>query len=203
MKKILLVLSVLGMGIAQTSSAAETTFQPNNTLSHTITNIAASANHGSSRNIYSINGGANISDHDEINKAIANLSVHAKQKEYQLAALTKRLEYKNKGSAHKDSLADMKKWAEQGNVEYQLKVGSIYYEGEGVRQDLVLSRKMFQKAAIKGNARGQSALGFFYEDGLGGLKRNRTTAKEWYGKACDKGYQYGCDQYRRLNERGY
>jgi len=203
MKKILLVLSVLGMGIAQTSSAAETTFQSNNTLTHAITNIAASSNYGSNRNIYTTNSGAYKSSNDEINKAIDNLNAHAKQKEYQLAALTKRLEYENKGAIHKDSLADMKKWAEQGNVEYQLKVGSIYYEGEGVRQDLVLSRKMFQKAAIKGNVKGQSALGFFYEDGLGGLKRNRTTAKEWYGKACDKGYQYGCDQYRRLNERGY
>ena len=203
MRKVILVLSVLGMGIAQSSGAAETTFQSNNTLSHTITNIATSANHGSSRNIYSINGSANMSGNDEINKAIDNLSAHAKQKEYQLAALTSRIKYENKGSAHKDSLADMKKWAEQGSVEYQLKVGSIYYEGEGVRQDLVLARKMFQKAAIKGDARGQGALGFFYEDGLGGLKRNRATAKEWYGKACDKGYQHGCDQYRRLNERGY
>lgn len=35
MKQALLILSVLGMGIAQTSGAAETTFQPNNTLSHT------------------------------------------------------------------------------------------------------------------------------------------------------------------------
>lgn len=192
MKKILLVLSVLGMGVAQTSGAAETTFQSNNTLSHTITNIAASANHGSSRNIYSINGGANISDHDEINKAIANLSVHAKQKEYQQAI-----------PAKPDSLSDMKKWAEQGNIEYQIKVGRIYYEGEGVRQDLVLARRMFQKAADKGDIRGQGMLGGFYEEGLGGLKRNRATAKEWYGKTCDKGSQIGCDQYRRLNERGY
>ncbi|WP_296240577.1 MULTISPECIES: tetratricopeptide repeat protein [unclassified Psychrobacter] len=203
MKKILLVLSMLGIGIAQTSGAAETTFQSNNTLTHTIANISAVSNYGSSRNIYSTNDGAYKSSNDEINKAIDNLSAHAKQKEYQLASLTSRLKYENKGSAHKDSLADMKKWAEQGNVEYQLKVGLIYYQGKGVRQDLVLARKMFQKAANKGNARGQGALGFFYEDGLGGLKRNRATAKEWYGKACDKGLQDGCDEYRRLNERGY
>ena len=203
MKKILLVLSMLGIGIAQTSGAAETTFQSNNTLTHTIANISAASNHGSSSNIYSTTDGAYKSSNDEISKAIDNLSAHAKQKEYQLASLNSRLKYENKGSAHKDSLADMKKWAEQGNVEYQLKVGSIYYEGKGVRQDLVLARRMFQKAANKGDARGQGALGFFYEDGLGGLKRNRATAKEWYGKACDKGYQYGCDEYRRLNERGY
>ena len=203
MKKILLVLSVLGVGIAQTSGAAETTFQANSTLSHTIANISAVSYYGSSRNIYSTNDGVYKSGNDEISKAIDNLSAHTKQKEYQLASLNSRLKYENKDSAHKDSLADMKKWAEQGNVEYQLKVGLIYYQGKGVRQDLVLARKMFQKAANKGNARGQGALGFFYEDGLGGLKRNRATAKEWYGKACDKGLQDGCDEYRRLNERGY
>lgn len=203
MKKILLVLSVLGISIAQTSGATETTFQSNSTLTHTIANISAVSNYGSSSNIYSTTDGAYKSSNDEISKAIDNLSAHAKQKEYQLASLNSRLKYENKGSAHKDSLADMKKWAEQGNVEYQLKVGLIYYQGKGVRQDLVLARRMFQKAANKGNARGQGALGFFYEDGLGGLKRNKSTAKEWYGKACDKGLQDGCDEYRRLNERGY
>ena len=233
MKKILLVLSLLGMGIAQTSSAAETTFKSDNSLTHTIVNISASSNYGSSPDeinqakpkentkknsskdtyikldtsqkgsVYSTNSGAYISTNDEISKAIDNLSAHAPQKEYQLAALTSRIKYENKGSAHKDSLADMKKWAEQGNVEYQLKVGWIYYEGKSVRQDLVLARRMFQKASNKGDVRGQVMLAWFYEEGLGGLKRNRATAKELYGKVCDKGNEGGCAQYRRLNERGY
>ncbi len=96
MKQALLILSVLGMGIAQTSGAAETTFQPNNTLSHTITNISTSANYGSSRNIYSTNSGAHVSSNDEISQAIDNLSAHAKQKEYQLASLTSRLSYEQR-----------------------------------------------------------------------------------------------------------
>ena len=224
MKKVL-ILSVLGMGIAQTSGAAEISFKSNDTLvaispskanqssvsfveetkpkKNSSKDTYIQVNNSQKSNIYSTNSGDYISSNDEISKAIDNLSAHAKQKEYQLASLNSRLKYENKGSAHEDSLADMKKWAEQGNVEYQLKVGLIYYQGKGVRQDLVLARKMFQKAANKGNARGQGALGFFYEDGLGGLKRNRATAKELYGKTCDKGYQYGCDEYRRLNERGY
>lgn len=153
--------------------------------------------------VYSNNSGAYMSSNEEIAQAIDSLSAIAKKKEYQLASLTNRLEYENKGSAHKDSLADMRKWAEQGNVEYQIKVGAIYYDGQGVRQNLVLSRKMFQKAASQGDARGQAALALFYEGGLGGLKRNRSTAKEWYGKTCDQGFQAGCDEYRRLNEQGY
>ena len=96
MKQALLILSVLGMGIAQTSGAAETTLQPNNTLSHTITNISTSANYGSSRNIYSTNSGAHVYSNDEISQAIDNLSAHAKQKEYQLASLTSRLSYEQR-----------------------------------------------------------------------------------------------------------
>lgn len=201
MKRLLLIL--LEVGIAQASGAAEVFFQPNNTLSQTIANISTSTNYGSGDDIYSANSGVYKSSNDEISKAIDNLSAHAKQKEYQLASLNSRLKYENKVPPHKDSLTDMKKWAEQGNVEYQLKVGLIYYEGKGVRQDLVSARRMFQKAASQGDIRGQGMLGFFYEEGLGGLKRNRATAKELYGKTCDKGHQYGCDQYRRLNERGY
>ena len=224
MKKVL-ILSVLGMGIAQTSGAAEISFKSNDTLvaispskanqssvsfveetkpkKNSSKDTYIQVNNSQKSNIYSTNSGDYISSNDEISKAIDNLSAHAKQKEYQLASLNSRLKYENKGSAHKDSLADMKKWAEQGNVEYQIKVGLIYYEGKGVRQDLVLARRMFQKAASQGDIRGQGMLGFFYEEGLGGLKRNRATAKELYGKTCDKGHQYGCDQYRRLNERGY
>ncbi len=99
MKKALLVLSVLGMGVAQTSGAVETTFQPNNTSSHTITNSSISKNYGSSHNIYSTASGAYVSSNDEISQAIDNLSAHAKQKEYQLASLTSRLSYERQQQA--------------------------------------------------------------------------------------------------------
>ena len=192
MRKLILMLSIFGIGAVQMSGAAETTFQPNNTLTHTTSNDSTSPKYSSSRNIYSNSSGAHVYSKDDISKAIDNLSAHAKQKEYRRAS-----------QAASDSLEDMKKWANQGNAEYQVRVGWIYYEGKGVRQDLVLARKMFHKAANQKNIKGQGMLGFFYEEGLGGLKRNRSTAKEWYGKTCDQGFQAGCDEYRRLNERGY
>ena len=92
MKRALLILSVLGMGIAQANAAVETTFQPNNN-SRTITNTSISQNYGSVKNIYSTNSGAYVSSNEEISQAIDNLSAHAKQKEYQLASLTSRLSY--------------------------------------------------------------------------------------------------------------
>ena len=87
MKQALLILSVLGMGIAQTSGAAITISQTNNT----ITNTSVASNYGSSKNIYSTKSGAYVSNNDEISQAISNLSAQAKQKENQLSSLNSRL----------------------------------------------------------------------------------------------------------------
>ena len=112
MKRALLILSVLGMGIAQTSGAVEITFQPNNTLTH-ITNSTISKNYGSVnsknygsvKNIYSTRNGAYVSNNNEISQVIDNLSAHAQQKEGQLASLTSRLSYERK-QQFKSSLPD-------------------------------------------------------------------------------------------------
>ncbi|WP_258403856.1 hypothetical protein [Moraxella ovis] len=36
-----------------------------------------------------------------------------------------------------------------------------------------------------------------------GVRQNKSTAKEWFGKACELGNQDGCDAYRKLNQQGY
>ena len=87
MKQALLILSVLGMGIAQTSTAAVTTFQTSNN----ITNISAASNYSSSKNIYSTKSGTYVSSNDEISQAISNLSAQAQQKEKQLSLSSSRL----------------------------------------------------------------------------------------------------------------
>lgn len=58
------------------------------------------------------------------------------------------------------------------------------------------------KLAEQGNAEAQFNLGVMYANGEG-VRQNKTTAKEWFGKACDNGTQQGCDEYRKLNETGY
>ena len=45
-------------------------------------------------------------------------------------------------------------------------------------------------------------LAVLYENGKG-IWQNFSTAKEYYGKACYLGFQLGCDDYRKLNEKGY
>ena len=85
MKKALLILSVLGMGVAQTSGAAVNTIS-NSTLTYSRANIANS--YGSSQNIYSTNnGGVHVSNNTEITRAINVL----KQKGTELNSLSRRL----------------------------------------------------------------------------------------------------------------
>ena len=56
--------------------------------------------------------------------------------------------------------------------------------------------------AESGNIDAFFLLGLMHEFGRG-VRPNNIAAKQYYGKACDKGFQPGCDQYRRLNEAGY
>ena len=41
-----------------------------------------------------------------------------------------------------------------------------------------------------------------YKNGYG-VKQDKKIAKEWFGKACDGGFQVGCDNYKILNQQGY
>lgn len=52
------------------------------------------------------------------------------------------------------------------------------------------------------NGLAQVFVGLLYEKGEG-VSQSLVKAKEWFGKACDNGYQKGCDSYRKLNETGY
>ncbi len=71
-----------------------------------------------------------------------------------------------------------------------------------MRQDYSKAFKWLKKSASQNHPIAQNYIGFMYEYG-DGVRQNKTTAKEWYGKGCDYGYQRGCDDYKRLNEQGY
>ncbi len=90
MKHALLILTVLGMGVAQTSGAAVV-----QSGSNYITN--ASLNYGSSKNIYSTRTGAHVSvsNNDEISRTIYQLNNQAQQKQQELATLTSKIYLEN------------------------------------------------------------------------------------------------------------
>jgi len=70
-------------------------------------------------------------------------------------------------------------------------LGSMYYGGQGVRQDLPYSAKLFEKSCAVGFTRACGQLGESYLFGEG-VPKDLSKAKEILEKACDAGYGPGC-----------
>ena len=49
----------------------------------------------------------------------------------------------------------------------------------------------YRKAAEQGEVLAQTNLGVMYRDGRG-VKKNKTTAKEWFKKSCNGGFEAAC-----------
>ena len=76
--------------------------------------------------------------------------------------------------------------AEQGNVEAQYTVATMYYEGLGVdRIDYEQARVWYEAAAKNNHAAAQCALGIIYQEGKG-IPSDIRIAREYYVKASEK-----------------
>ena len=69
-------------------------------------------------------------------------------------------------------------------------------------KNYVKAAKLWQKEADKGNVAAQYNLGIMYASGRG-VKQNKSKAKEFFGKACDKKYVDGCMYYGTLKQEGF
>lgn len=95
----------------------------------------------------------------------------------------------------------LRSYADVGNAIAQYNLGVRYAFGKGIRQDHKKAFEWYQKSANQQNSKAQYNLGVAYSMGEG-VRQNKATAKEWFGKSCDNGLQLGCDEYRKLNEKG-
>jgi FOG: TPR repeat, SEL1 subfamily len=77
--------------------------------------------------------------------------------------------------------------AEQGDVDAQMKLGSLYFEGEGVAKDQSEAVKWFRKAAEQGLAAAQYNLGVCYYNGFG-VTKDQSEAVKWVRKAAEQGH---------------
>lgn len=84
------------------------------------------------------------------------------------------------------SMQELKKDADSGNAEAQNNLGTMYFNGEGVKQDYAEALKWFQKAAGQGIPNAQFNVGVMYYKGLG-VKQDTQKALEWLQKAADQG----------------
>ena len=69
--------------------------------------------------------------------------------------------------AQPQSLADLRKLADQGDPEAQYQMGVRFHNGEDVRQDDAQAMQWFLRAAEQGHVTAQSALGAYYWAGRG------------------------------------
>ena len=93
---------------------------------------------------------------------------------------------KYKLKEYEAALSYFKKAAEQGDVEGQALLGSMYYNGEGVLKDLTQAVFWFKKSAEQGNAKAQYLLGLMYYYGEGVIE-DLTQTVFWYTKAAEQG----------------
>ena len=105
-------------------------------------------------------------------------------KQYQMASF-----YFEKGSKSKYIIHPSKFYCD-------VMLGVMYLEGTGVRQDCLKAVQHLKEASRN---RGDACmfLGDIYTRGVPGVKKDLKVAKEYFGKACDKGKEDGCKRYAR------
>ncbi len=77
--------------------------------------------------------------------------------------------------------------AEQGDAFAQLKLGLMYYAGEGVPKNYAEAVRWHRKAAEQGNADAQTSLGLMYRGGKG-VPKSYVEAAKWFRKAAEQGH---------------
>ncbi len=92
-----------------------------------------------------------------------------------------------RGAQAQESLEVLQKRAEKGSPEAQTVLGTMYRNGQGVRQDLGEAVRWFRQAAAQGYAEAENSLGFLYDYG-GGVPIDHQEAARWYCKAAEQGY---------------
>jgi TPR repeat protein len=91
--------------------------------------------------------------------------------------------------------------AESGDASALMRLGLLYYNGQGVSRDCSEAARLFLLAAEKGDAYAQSNLGYLYEMGEGVPQDYREAAK-WYLKAAEQGNTQAQFFVGRLYEKG-
>jgi TPR repeat protein len=91
--------------------------------------------------------------------------------------------------------------AESGDAAAQMKLGTLYYNGQGVNQDYAEAARLFRLAAEKGDPYAQSNLAYMCEVGEG-VPQDYQEAAKWYLKAAEQGNVQAQFYAGRLYEKG-
>jgi TPR repeat protein len=125
--------------------------------------------------------------HNEI-RAIYWLNLAAEQESHEAYSMLSHLYDGNSigDSASALNLKWVMKAAEIGDSEAQLKLGSIYFQGNGLPVDKSQAINLFNQSANQGNADAQYILGLLFESG-NGVSHDDYLATKWFVRAADQG----------------
>jgi hypothetical protein len=113
-------------------------------------------------------------------------------------AFSSKKEYKKAKPLYKKAWSLIKKAAEQGHAEAQFLMGDKDKYSFSDREKAV---EWFRKSAKQGFGKAYDALGYFYNNGYGGLPKDDKQAFECYKKAVELGCEYAQKDYDRLKEQ--
>ena len=99
------------------------------------------------------------------------------------------------------SAAGLERLSKKNDADAQSKLGILYAQGIGVKNDQKEAVKLFEKAAKAGVLKAQCDLGDAYLFGRG-VERNPTIGGEWYEKAAGAGYGKAQIQFGLINIQG-
>lgn len=97
---------------------------------------------------------------------------------------------------YKAAIGYWKPLATKGDIDAQVQLGNMYFNGEGVPQDGAKAAAWFRMAALQGDVEAQIFLGDMYRDG-DGVTQDKAEAAIWYDKAAklgNAGAQYQLNQ---------
>ena len=88
--------------------------------------------------------------------------------------------------------------ADPKNGDAALGIGTVYWYADKPIRHRTKALNYFVKASESGLPIAYYMVGHAYDIGEG-VRKNQKLAKEWYGKACDKGFDDGCTEYAKLS----
>jgi TPR repeat protein len=85
------------------------------------------------------------------------------------------------------SLSTLQSLAAHGDTTAAFKIGWMYWNGIGVREDTAEAIRWYRKAAEQGDEGAQFSLGVIYWWGMGNVPRDYAESARWYRMAADQG----------------
>jgi len=93
------------------------------------------------------------------------------------------------------------KACKNGSKKGCVKLGLLYYAGDGVKVDIIKAKKLFVKACKQSHPDACYYLGTIYKRGEGGTEKDYKRARTYYGVGCKLGLPKSCQQYNLIREK--